>query len=100
LHHQDLPSFPTRRSSDLVNCSVFSERTALGKYSLCHLGGEVATTFPIFGNRVEIFSYCVGKSCQSCALVRITLLAKIMSQQIARSEEHTSELQSRSDLVC
>src|SRR2546428_3871943 len=43
-------------------------------------------------NPEEVFMKLQGK--------RIAILAENMYQEMERSEEHTSELQSRSDLVC
>src|SRR5699024_11315608 len=71
-HHPDLHSFPTRRSSDLM----------LRSTALCH-------------------------PCRSCSLFCSCICeTKVTSQfhklriSSLRSEEHTSELQSRFDLVC
>src|SRR5699024_12096692 len=78
FHLRDLHSFPTRRSSDLVT-----------------------------------FSFTISSSCDSASCVikpsRNNLLAYFIdsiyssfakSEVNSRSEEHTSELQSRFDLVC
>src|SRR5207249_8776026 len=88
--HRDLHSFPTRRSSDLCDTSRRHRRGSLG------------TT---------------GRRC-SASLVALLVLAQPDSalkpatisawpaswrdgaSQCCRSEEHTSELQSRFDLVC
>src|SRR5206468_6085187 len=76
--HLNLHSFPTRRSSDL--------RTALS-YAV----GEWARVWPLQALIRSTGAYFVRRSSgdplyrRSCG---------------ARSEEHTSELQSRSDLVC
>src|SRR5207247_5053021 len=65
---RDLPSFPTRRSSDLT---LPSSQT---------IGGAGATHAPVTGSQAS------------------AVQAFPSSQR--RSEEHTSELQSRVDLVC
>src|SRR5206468_6199306 len=79
--HRDLHAFPTRRSSDL------DER-----------GRQVAVLAPVVLTHVHrIEAQCVGP----CALVQccgVQLTSR--STELRRSEEHTSELQSRSDLVC
>src|SRR5436190_1724931 len=71
LHHQDLHSFPTRRSSDLT---MFPLRVGIE----C-VDGVIAATTP--------------KGVYSSNVIP-------WSQQRSRSEEHTSELQSHSDVVC
>src|SRR5438034_7496146 len=72
--HRHLHSFPTRRSSDLFGrrCSTWSVA-----------GSSVASTAS--GSTSSMRS----SSTSSCRRTRA-----------ARSEEHTSELQSHSDLVC
>src|SRR5699024_12664517 len=77
--HRDLPSFPTRRSSDLIK---------LGKLfalSLIAFNSAFSATFSVTG---------AGFSLPGSAN---WLHADNTN---ARSEEHTSELQSRFDLVC
>src|SRR5438034_350810 len=67
-HHWDLHSFPTRRSSDLIEQLLHGRRIA-------------------FARRLR---------------QRVGLIARLRRRAVAggRSEEHTSELQSHSDLVC
>src|SRR5438034_3663964 len=73
-HHRDLHSFPTRRSSDLS--------TRIDRDDLDVAFSNVSLVF-----RLE----CAEHSC----------LSALRSQSRKnRSEEHTSELQSHSDLVC
>src|SRR5206468_10885324 len=77
-HPRDLPSFPTRRSSDLEGGRApFREAGALTRrpsaVDLSRAAGEAQSRERAPGPRAGI---------------------------TARSEEHTSELQSRSDLVC
>src|SRR5699024_12505325 len=66
-HHQDLHSFPTRRSSDLYGKIIDSD-------TFSNVAATIAENF-----KIEYQTH--GKS-------------------LLRSEEHTSELQSRFDLVC
>src|SRR5437868_12589728 len=73
-HHQDLPSFPTRRSSDLRRCN--------GNCSDGPTCGSCASAQPPP-------SHPGGKNDHLGGLAAA-----------GRSEEHTSELQSRFDLVC
>src|SRR5699024_12442148 len=75
LHHLDLHSFPTRRSSDL---------------SLLENGRLKA------GDLVGLFSYGSGAMAEFYS----ANVVEGYEKQLHRSEEHTSELQSRFDLVC
>src|SRR5438874_8463167 len=70
-HNGDLHSFPTRRSSDLL--TVLTTREEL-----------------LFANDpgAQAKGYVLGA------------YGKVLPKPSARSEEHTSELQSRRDLVC
>src|SRR5207247_8695265 len=84
----DLPSFPTRRSSDLVS-----------KLAIC----QIAVAF--FGRshpRAEM--NLVDRNRRFEPILRATLAHPLLvAPEIpvdVRSEEHTSELQSRVDLVC
>src|SRR5206468_11410812 len=82
---RDLHSFPTRRSSDLLSVVTPTRRTSSGRR-----GSAIATRFWT----------------RTCALSRSVPSRNVMvsviwpSVVLCRSEEHTSELQSRSDLVC
>src|SRR5690606_40598579 len=76
--HLDLPSFPTRRSSDLF---------ALGE------AGVAAVRAALVTNARQP----VGVDGQTEQLV---LVGFERGGQLQRSEEHTSELQSRENLVC
>src|SRR5206468_11155858 len=73
--HPPLPSFPTRRSSDLIYRTHIS--TTSSPRLTCR--GDRRSTTTAIGRRI-FRGATPGKS--------------------RRSEEHTSELQSRSDLVC
>src|SRR5438105_10325143 len=80
VHHRDLHSFPTRRSSDL-------ERHLRGRG---HLGRWHRRSPPRArglqpGHRRRSAAYAGGQA---------------VAHEHVRSEEHTSELQSRVDLVC
>src|SRR5205085_4871931 len=86
--HRDPPSFPTRRSSDLAQLGpvhVFNPQ---------HIGGVPST-----------FCWSPVEGCEdpATAIRRADAFAFAVSQQNVdgtRSEEHTSELQSQSNLVC
>src|SRR5206468_12330324 len=85
LAHRALHSFPTRRSSDLIQMTQLIRQ---------------------WGNNIRIISYDHrghGDSGDaSMHTYRIDRLADDLAEVCidARSEEHTSELQSRSDPVC
>src|SRR5206468_9779623 len=96
----DLHSFPTRRSSDLAihfrnELLIVAERgEGLAQ------GEEVFRTivaFERFRNRVlAVLDSAMTKTCQ-CEGISFTSQNCVDNLQ-ARSEEHTSELQSRSDI--
>src|SRR5437870_7896955 len=71
-HHRDRHSFPTRRSSDLI---AMSPRFSLSGPSSGKERTSVALSAP--------------RNCRLSSRIRLS-----------RSEEHTSELQSRGHLVC
>src|SRR5207247_9278476 len=76
---RDLPSFPTRRSSDLVESAQAPHRGSLGRREQ-----PVCGNYPDGRNEKRWAPRCVRRR----------------AFFVARSEEHTSELQSRVDLVC
>src|SRR5206468_12034366 len=78
---RDLPSFPTRRSSDLCTDTRDPARGALLQ-KIEERGTAIGTDLLFFG--------------LEWANAPDDHVAKVLE----RSEEHTSELQSRSDLVC
>src|SRR5690606_41740379 len=81
LHHLDLHSFPTRRSSDLdIPSHAFVQSVDLGY--------PPGTMMPVGPHHVVTF------------FRRPRLVALATGKIIHRSEEHTSELQSRENLVC
>src|SRR5690606_41915057 len=75
--HRHLHSFPTRRSSDLP-CRLFAR--SRNRY---RLRGAITMTI------------CRPSSCGNCSTVPYS-----SRSFCSRSEEHTSELQSRENLVC
>src|SRR5690349_23692074 len=90
--HHNLHSFPTRRSSDLTGiCSVRSARVRRYSRLYCPRGSGMK------GNpKPWVFAFAL--------LPALLLTSAARAQQspprTRRSEEHTSELQSRRDLVC
>src|SRR5690349_22146276 len=88
VHHRDLHSFPTRRSSDLF----FGDIPVLG---------HLFRTDRSSGERVErMFLISPRLSARRSAAFGAKPAAPEPAPAPARSEEHTSELQSRRDLVC
>src|SRR5690606_39765697 len=88
--HPHLHSFPTRRSSDLWASSP----AALRRSWCSSLPGGTGLSSPLPG--VIVFVGAPAPGANSVA----RLLARWVSSPAARSEEHTSELQSRENLVC
>src|SRR5690606_39497399 len=94
------PSFPTRRSSDLP--AFYGARAGAGHTAtVFHPGGgefaNVATNWLLwhFKGDAKARSMFVGDQCGLCTNPNWEVAAKRL-----RSEEHTSELQSRENLVC
>src|SRR5690606_41038651 len=83
--HRDLHSFPTRRSSDLMR--VTRETTTLG------------TIAPGQAVNIERALRADGRLGGHIMQGHVDGIAELVSRD-SRSEEHTSELQSRENLVC
>src|SRR5690606_41049297 len=79
--HRDLHSFPTRRSSDLAARMI---------------SGPIAQSWSSAGRAGRISR---SRLLPRVARPRLELLEDLLPRQL-RSEEHTSELQSRENLVC
>src|SRR5690606_40306670 len=98
-HHRDLHSFPTRRSSDLYRTneplSVDEDHraTRLGGYKVESISTGVITSRKV----AEI----VGRRKLNQAFGdKQSFTLPVLRGGHLRSEEHTSELQSRENLVC
>src|SRR5690606_41962859 len=87
--HRDPPSFPTRRSSDL--------RWTLPSFD-DGSGRDEAETAEAAAAEVEIASEEI--SIEAVKPLTLEELEAIRQDAYNRSEEHTSELQSRENLVC
>src|SRR5207249_11224469 len=97
-HHRHLHSFPTRRSSDLA----YAMTTPIVVLE------DLSSSFDAFGRSWELTRGARGKVAGT--IVVTWLISQFLPQVVigsisgalgvARSEEHTSELQSRFDLVC
>src|SRR5207249_10732028 len=88
-YHRDLHSFPTRRSSDLRD-----ER----KQSLLFFILHPSSLIPSERRHVTGTSVATARGAPA-ALARSSR-SRVCLRRRSRSEEHTSELQSRFDLVC
>src|SRR5690606_42078222 len=85
-----LLSFPTRRSSDLAATTVLVASS---------LGLPISTTHTLVGGVIGV-GFGHGIAALNIATVRRILTSWVATVPVARSEEHTSELQSRENLVC
>src|SRR5690606_40624403 len=94
-YHLDLHSFPTRRSSDLVDVLVIGAGLVgcSAAYFASQTGHEVVIT--------EMRDIAMGASGRNAGFM-ISGLDTYYHRAVEeyRSEEHTSELQSRENLVC
>src|SRR5204862_5342102 len=97
--HRPLHSFPTRRSSDLIAALLdyqFGERGPLLRTTaLSGLPPQVRSTMIDRSNRIA--RRFAGMLSDGIAQGSIRAIDPLVA---SRSEEHTSELQSRRDLVC
>src|SRR5690606_41450233 len=99
-HHLDLLSFPTRRSSDLLAEVLPEALEAVRIDRDLHLLGLTQVDQPrlhLVGPGLPLGSR-VERVALHLLLVLVAVAAGLPVDQ--RSEEHTSELQSRENLVC
>src|SRR5690606_42084205 len=98
-HRPRLHSFPTRRSSDL---SLASASFGQGRAALSTLLGT--DNFPIDDVPTGIYTLpeisSVGKTETELTAAKVPYEVGRALFKNTRSEEHTSELQSRENLVC
>src|SRR5699024_11239367 len=95
----DPPSFPTRRSSDLIGI----DQTIKTEVIVVGIVAVVAAEFiPDIAVVVLCLDPVVAPLPDIMTLNAIVLIEDVLvlRQPARRSEEHTSELQSRFDLVC
>src|SRR5205085_11460024 len=90
-HHRHLHSFPTRRSSDLDGSGYRGRPIALGANEKTYSEQSTAMLQNSFRNAT--YSIIVMNAAEVSFLRAEAALRN-------RSEEHTSELQSQSNLVC
>src|SRR5699024_11693007 len=90
-HRPDLHSFPTRRSSDLRKTTAKHEQNGSSErlFSISDFA-PVDDLLCVFNANLEFIQLKTLRYIQSSSVPSIC----------SRSEEHTSELQSRFDLVC
>src|SRR5206468_5940835 len=99
LQHPALHSFPTRRSSDLaieqpVGANDFEGlRRIRNETGIPVMADESLVTIEQARRLIEL------RACDFFN-IRISKCGGVTGSLAMRSEEHTSELQSRSDLVC
>src|SRR5437868_11735189 len=94
MHPLYLHSFPTRRSSDLT---TYSHEAKVQLFSLDVFTIEVIA-IRVFVTDVVSLVFAAGGGASVCAQCEEAKTCTDRSS--SRSEEHTSELQSRFDLVC
>src|SRR5207248_9579424 len=99
-HHRHLPSFPTRRSSDLQRCCRRQHHHSIPT----HIRPSDLTVHPIYGRTSHRDSGKMHRCSPRCTPTAsrtgcaVTVSPSSCSSP-GRSEEHTSELQSPYDLV-
>src|SRR5206468_10268650 len=95
-HHRELHSFPTRRSSDLRHRASAAAETAGQRPAGAHSSGgrSLVTLCGMPPPRLRALAL---HELETEGAFRRVLVVRPAHE---RSEEHTSELQSRSDLVC
>src|SRR5205085_12237620 len=99
-HHRDLPSFPTRRSSDL-QVTLKQVLVGLGNGVINGFVGALVVgiyTRNLWLGAVLAISMIINMLVAALAGTLIPVALKRLN--VDRSEEHTSELQSQSNLVC
>src|SRR5207253_7378470 len=97
-HHRHLPSFPTRRSSDLMPFIRYRiEDVGVPSDRRCSCGRGLPLMERVTGRVADYLKRRDGSMVAGVSLVERTLTA---IPGLERSEEHTSELQSRGHLVC
>src|SRR5690606_41884929 len=96
---RSLHSFPTRRSSDLdAICAPLVHKSKEGKRNTL---GAVHVYLEDGRFRQSDFDFIITvANLVTIALVRARELSSLQTDYQRRSEEHTSELQSRENLVC
>src|SRR5207253_4436398 len=89
FHHPELHSFPTRRSSDLYTTQACSAFDYAHKRGIVHRDIKPGNIMVNKDGTVKVVDFGIAR-----------ILEASKTQTGMRSEEHTSELQSRGHLVC
>src|SRR5690606_40886674 len=98
--HRVLPSFPTRRSSDLV--SLITEPPGV-PWPLSVTANDATlanATGPLSGSTADGDAPAGAATRTVTAVTTVAATSFDTTRLTLRSEEHTSELQSRENLVC
>src|SRR5436190_9668308 len=91
--------------SFIPNCGV-CRYCATGRQSICDMGATIlegylpGERFPLTGPRGQYGAMCMIGTFSQYGVISQTSAVKVDDDLPLRSEEHTSELQSHSDLVC
>src|SRR5690606_40038859 len=96
-HIPDLPSFPTRRSSDLLQHQVIRGTKDAENFMV---NPNVLANLDIKPTQAPDLSLLSPALQQYVMTIAQGLQSSDPTQGLYRSEEHTSELQSRENLVC
>src|SRR5206468_11577727 len=94
--HRHLHSFPTRRSSDLIEFQRLVRKMPVADEVMRYAVQLARTSRPSGANPPDFVKQYLNYG----ASLRASQFLILGAKALARSEEHTSELQSRSDLVC
>src|SRR5207249_10476072 len=97
-HTHLLHSFPTRRSSDLGSCASLDGAENEVERQLDRAEWQPTQAAP--GARYVGREVCAQCHPRETTAQKSTAMAHALARPAERSEEHTSELQSRFDLVC
>src|SRR5699024_12290486 len=95
LHHH-LPPSPTRRSSDLPRRRGAGRPDPAARPRCAHPGAHS----PRRGLDVTGILGALVEAWEELRIHKLRVLLSLVGVAVSRSEEHTSELQSRFDLVC
>src|SRR5207249_12215515 len=94
----DLPPFPTRRSSDLA-IQAFQELRAFSQVWGTSYGRVLLVKIGVIGTMIPL-SFIAWRRRLFRRTEGVLAVGVVVVAALLRSEEHTSELQSRFDLVC
>src|SRR5205085_11345399 len=92
-------SFPTRRSSALARSGVVRRRR-FGGAAVRAVGMRPPVALLLLLAAPPLHSQGGGERLRKTDLVRLLSGLTLAPDELARSEEHTSELQSQSNIVC